>query len=66
MSVVGILIYIPSTLPDRRKENPGFTNSVFKNQYLNGFISPSEITEGQAPKLIDSTVICVAGSLTDS
>ena len=30
MSVVGIFIYIPSTLPDRRKANPGFTNSPFK------------------------------------
>ena len=29
MSVVGIFIYIPSTLPDRRKGNPGFTNSPF-------------------------------------
>ena len=26
-----IFIYIPSTLPDRRKANPGFTNSPFKN-----------------------------------
>ena len=26
MSVVGIFIYIPSTLPDKRKANPGFTN----------------------------------------
>ena len=30
MSVVGICIYIPSPLPDR-KANPGFTNSPFKN-----------------------------------
>ena len=30
MSVVGIYIYIPSTLPDRRKANPAFTNSPFK------------------------------------
>ena len=28
-SVVGIFIYIPSTLPDRRKANPGFMNSPF-------------------------------------
>ena len=30
MSVVGIFIYIPSTLPDRRKANPVFMNSPFK------------------------------------
>ena len=29
MSVVGICIYMPSTLPDRKKANPVFTNSVF-------------------------------------
>ena len=28
--VVGIFIYIRSTMPDRRKVNPGFTNSPFK------------------------------------
>ena len=27
---VGIFIYISSTLPDRKKANPGFTNSPFK------------------------------------
>ena len=29
-SVVGIFNYTPTTLSDRRKANPGFTNSVFK------------------------------------
>ena len=33
--MVGIFNYILSTLPDRTKANPGFTNSVFELKSLN-------------------------------
>ena len=57
MSVAGIFIYITSTLQDRRKANPGFTNSPFNEFQIMSHPPSLNLNDGGLSSYISSYAI---------